>query len=158
MSLMHDVESWLRGSGIPYIAVDEAKKALFAGSKLRSFHFVAYCATGLNWLLCCGERTAENLQDMRQWRDIFGDGFKAVFAVKRKGGMQFRDLEGEPVDRFEILPRSAREEPREETPAIQERPSEPCEPTSPNSHPTAPTTGAPVGSGEVLGNVQATLF
>ncbi len=33
----------------------EAKKALFHGTKLKSFHFVVYSHSGDNWLLWCGQ-------------------------------------------------------------------------------------------------------
>ena len=74
------VELWLKREGIPYVNVDEAKKALFAGAKLRSFHFVAYRPQGPNWLIWTGTITPETRPDMLQWEQIFGDGFKAVLA------------------------------------------------------------------------------
>ena len=39
-------EAFLRDRGIPYVAVDEAKKALFANAKLKSFDFVVYSKNG----------------------------------------------------------------------------------------------------------------
>ncbi|MGH7178905.1 MAG: HYExAFE family protein, partial [Tepidisphaeraceae bacterium] len=39
-------EAFLRQRGIPYVAVDEAKKALFADAKLKSFDFVVYSKNG----------------------------------------------------------------------------------------------------------------
>jgi hypothetical protein len=98
MSLASDVESILRSTGTPYISVDEAKKALFAGQKLDSFHFVVYFPKGRNWLLQCGERRREKLAGMREWEGIFGDGFRGVFAVRRAGGIQFTDIDGKPID------------------------------------------------------------
>ena len=50
-------EAFLREKGIPYVAVDEAKKALFANAKLKSFDFVVYSKNGPN-LLDRRERTA----------------------------------------------------------------------------------------------------
>jgi len=44
-------EDYLRTAGVPYVAVDEAKKALFAGVRLKSFDFVVYSATGTNLLV-----------------------------------------------------------------------------------------------------------
>ena len=35
-------EDYLRRKGLPYIAVDEAKKALFAGAKLKARNSVVY--------------------------------------------------------------------------------------------------------------------
>ena len=44
-------EAFLRGRGIPYVAVDEAKRALFSNAKLKSFDFVVYSKAGRNLLL-----------------------------------------------------------------------------------------------------------
>src|SRR2546423_987338 len=44
-------EAFLRERGIPYVAVDEAKKALFANAKLKSFDFVVYSKNGPNLLV-----------------------------------------------------------------------------------------------------------
>lgn len=84
-------EDYLRRQGLPYIAVDEAKKALFAGAKLKSFDFVVYRPQGDNLLVdvkgrSCGKTgtlqnwaTREDIDDLRQWQDIFGTGFRAIF-------------------------------------------------------------------------------
>jgi hypothetical protein len=44
-------EDYLRTAGVPYVAVDEAKKAIFAGVQLKSFDFVVYSAAGPNLLV-----------------------------------------------------------------------------------------------------------
>ena len=44
-------EAFLRDRGIPYVAVDEAKKALFSTAKLKSFDFVVYSKNGPNLLI-----------------------------------------------------------------------------------------------------------
>ena len=83
-------EDYLRQKGLPYIAVDEAKRALFAGAKLKSFDFVVYRPEGKNLLVDVKGRklsspslqnwtTREDIDDLRQWQDIFGDGFTAMF-------------------------------------------------------------------------------
>jgi len=85
-------EDYLRRKGLPYIAVDEAKKALFAGAKLKSFDFVVYRPEGKNLLVDVKGRklvpgsaslqnwvTREDIDDLRQWQEIFGDGFSAMF-------------------------------------------------------------------------------
>ena len=38
-------EGYLRHRAIPYVAIDEAKRALFANAKLKSFDFVVYSKT-----------------------------------------------------------------------------------------------------------------
>lgn len=86
-------EAYLRHRGIPYVAVDEAKRALFATAKLKSFDFVVYSKTGPNMLIdvkgrSCRNRSArsgfetwsteQDVLDLQQWEQVFGDGFKAV--------------------------------------------------------------------------------
>jgi hypothetical protein len=41
-------EAYLRDKGIPCVVVDEAKRALFANAKLKSFDFVVYSKSGPN--------------------------------------------------------------------------------------------------------------
>jgi hypothetical protein len=86
-------EGYLRHRGIPYVAVDEAKRALFATAKLKSFDFVVYSKTGPNLLIdvkgrSCRDRAKrsgfetwsaeQDVTDLQQWEQVFGDGFKAV--------------------------------------------------------------------------------
>jgi len=95
------VELWLRHDGIPYVNVDDAKKALFAGAKLRSFHFVAYRPQGPHWLIWAATITPETRADMIQWEQIFGDGFKAVLARRSQTnplGFATKTLADEPIN------------------------------------------------------------
>ena len=93
------VERYLRDQGVPYINVDEAKKALFAGAKLRSFHFVVYRPDSLNWLLWAAQLRKESRQDLVEWQKIFGDGFVAVVAKQMKdASLKFRTVAGEVVE------------------------------------------------------------
>jgi hypothetical protein len=86
-------EAFLRDKGIPYVAVDEAKKALFANAKLKSFDFVVYSKNGPNLLVDVKGRSLRNrssrsgfetwaterdVDDLMQWEQVFGEGFKAV--------------------------------------------------------------------------------
>ena len=89
-------EAFLRGVRMPYVAVDESKKALFAGSKLKSFDFVVYSKNGPNLLVDVKGRkardggggaaplqvwaTRRDVDDLMEWERIFGDGFRAIFA------------------------------------------------------------------------------
>src|SRR5438874_9995220 len=88
-------EAFLRDRGIPYVAVDEAKKALFSNARLKSFDFVVYSKAGPNLLVDIKGRQARNrtgrggfqtwateqdVADLMQWEQVFGDGFKAVLA------------------------------------------------------------------------------
>lgn len=87
-------EAYLRDRGIPYVAVDEAKKALFANSKLKSFDFVVYNPKGSNLLVDVKGRqarsgssrqsfqtwtTERDVEDLMQWEQVFGNNFKALF-------------------------------------------------------------------------------
>ncbi len=90
-------EDYLRTAGVPYVAVDEAKKALFAGVRLKSFDFVVYSANGANLLVDvkgrrfpyerAGSRrwwenwtTREDLKSLAQWEEVFGSGFAGLLA------------------------------------------------------------------------------
>ena len=95
------VEDWLKREKLPYIRVDEAKRALFAGARLRSFHLVVYMAkTGPDWLLWTGPLNRECRKDMQQWESIFGDGFMAVIARPSRSlarGFSLQTLAGQTV-------------------------------------------------------------
>lgn len=90
-------EEYLRHRGLPYVAVNETKKALLAGAALKSFDFVVYHPAGKNMLvdvkgrLChpakSGSRVAslqnwvtrQDIDDLRLWQEIFGPDFEAIF-------------------------------------------------------------------------------
>ena len=88
-------EAFLRERKIPYVAVDEAKKALFSEAKLKSFDFVVYSKSGPNLLIDVKGRQAKessgrkgfeswtterDIEDLTQWQQVFGEGFTAVLA------------------------------------------------------------------------------
>ena len=88
-------EAFLRQRGVPYVAVDEAKKALFSTAKLKSFDIVVYSKNGPNLLIDVKGRTLRDraakrgfetwsterdVADLMQWEQVFGDGFKAVLS------------------------------------------------------------------------------
>ena len=93
-------EDYLRGRGLPYVAVDEAKKAIFGRIPLKSFDFVVYSEGGANLLVDVKGRkfpdaisgpkrgasrawenwvTREDMEGLAEWRRVFGEGFEAVF-------------------------------------------------------------------------------
>jgi hypothetical protein len=87
-------EAFLRDKRIPYVAVDEAKKALFANAKLKSFDFVVYPQNKPRLLIDVKGRSLRNrakrsgfetwateadVKDLLQWEQVFGEGFTAVF-------------------------------------------------------------------------------
>jgi len=101
-------EDYLQTNQIPYVAVDEAKRAAFRDAKLKSFDFIVYSATGNNWLVDIKGRrwaprkpgnrpawenwvTQADLDGLQQWQHVFGTGFAAllVFAYRL-------DANGEP--------------------------------------------------------------
>jgi len=108
-------EAYLRDRGIPYVAVDEAKKALFSNAKLKSFDFVVYSKNGPNLLIDVKGRqmtaaaakrsfqtwtTERDVEDLMQWEQVFGEGFKAVLTfiywiepplTPEAGMFEFRD-------------------------------------------------------------------
>jgi hypothetical protein len=87
-------EAFLRDRRIPYVAVDEAKKALFANAKLKSFDFVVYPQNKPRLLIDVKGRSLRNraqrsgfetwateadVKDLLQWEQVFGEGFTAIF-------------------------------------------------------------------------------
>jgi hypothetical protein len=88
-------EAFLREKGVPCVVVDEAKRALFAGAKLKSFDFVVYSQSGPNLLVDVKGRqlrnrstrtgfetwaTEQDISDLAQWEQVFGDGYKAILS------------------------------------------------------------------------------
>ena len=108
-------EAFLRERAIPYVAVDEAKKALFSSAKLKSFDFVVYSKNGRNLLVDVKGRqvrkrtgrsgfetwtTEQDVVDLMQWEQVFGEGFKAILTfvywidpplTPEAGMFEFRD-------------------------------------------------------------------
>jgi hypothetical protein len=85
-------EAFLRQKTVPYVAVDEAKRALFGRAKLKGFDFLVYSHNGPNLLVDVKGRqllggkslqtwtTERDVDDLEQWEQVFGDDFRAVFA------------------------------------------------------------------------------
>ncbi|MGB2823379.1 MAG: HYExAFE family protein [Phycisphaerae bacterium] len=111
-------EDYLRSKGLPYVAVDEAKRAIFAGASIKSFDFLVYSASGPNLLVdvkgrkfpdsTAGRRrepsrpwenwvTRQDIEGLREWEKVFGADFQAVlvFAYWLQGPPQrapFQDV------------------------------------------------------------------
>jgi hypothetical protein len=104
-------ENYLRAKGWPYVAVDEAKKAIFAGVSVKSFDFLVYSGSGPNLLVdvkgrkfpdgVVGRRrgadkayenwiTREDAHGLLEWEKVFGRDFAAflVFAYWLQGPPQ----------------------------------------------------------------------
>lgn len=92
-------EDYLRAKGWPYVAVDETKKAIFAGAKLKSFDFLVYSSGGPNLLVDVKGRkfpdgitglkrgasrawenwiTRDDVEGLGEWEKVFGKDFAAV--------------------------------------------------------------------------------
>jgi len=92
-------EDYLRAKEWPYVAVDEAKKAIFAGAGLKNFDFVVYATDGPNLLAdvkgrkfpdtsAPGRReggrawenwvTRQDVEGLAQWEQVFGADFTGV--------------------------------------------------------------------------------
>ena len=100
----------LRAAGVPYVEVDEAKRALFAQADLGAFDLVVYSALGPNWLLLCEPPTAANRPAMDQWNKVFGDGFRTAFTADAAGGGdQFVADDGTPLP-YPITTKAARQQ------------------------------------------------
>ncbi|RME40957.1 MAG: hypothetical protein D6788_02270 [Planctomycetota bacterium] len=90
-------EDFLRSQGWPYVPVDEKKKAIFAGSRIKSFDFLIYRPGGQPWLVDVKGRkfpyqgsggrrywenwvTREDLVGLAEWEDAFRGEFEPVLA------------------------------------------------------------------------------
>lgn len=90
---------YLQQRQVPYVSVDEARKAVFRDAKLKSFDFIVYSNRDVNWIVeVKGRRwaarkpgtrptwqnwvTQADLDGLEQWENVFGAGFSAalVFA------------------------------------------------------------------------------
>lgn len=108
-------EDYLRRKGWPYVAVDEAKKAAFAGASLKNFDFLVYSSAGANLLVDVKGRkfpdtsrpsakqpsrawenwiSQDDVEGLAQWEEVFGEGFRAtlVFAYWLQGPPQTSPL------------------------------------------------------------------
>ena len=87
-------EDFLGRRGIPFVAVDQAHKAAFAGVRLKSFDYIVYPAKGPALLADVKGRklggrtgrlpgqtwaTVEDIEGLGQWEAVFGQGYMGVF-------------------------------------------------------------------------------
>ena len=81
------LEEHLRDKGWPYVAVTEAKKAIFGGAGVKAFDFLVYSSTGPNLLALVVTRrpTAEQVQQMQEWEKVFGGDFRTAFTFQAGG-------------------------------------------------------------------------
>ena len=101
-------KDYLRAKGWPYVVVDDARKAIFAGASIKSFDFLVYSESGPNLLVDVKGRrfpdgvrgakrgrskawenwiTRQDVEGLSQWQKVFGPDFTAslVFAYLLEG-------------------------------------------------------------------------
>ncbi len=89
-------EEYLRGHGVPYVAVDEARRSLLAdGDSIKSLDFIVSPPGELSWLVDVKGRrfpsgddqkqywknwsTRDDLRSLAQWEALFGGTFCGLF-------------------------------------------------------------------------------
>jgi len=89
-------EEFLRCHGIPYVAVDEAKRSILAdGASIKSPAFIAPSPGPMTWLVDVKGRrfpsgdeqkqywknwsTQDDIKSLAQWESLFGQGFVGLF-------------------------------------------------------------------------------
>lgn len=78
------VEKALRDLGVPYVCVDDAKKAIFAGAHIDNFDLLIYRPAGAHLLAAVlppsqFRSTPKQEESLRQWQRTFGAGFVGAF-------------------------------------------------------------------------------
>src|SRR5262245_65310849 len=88
-------EDFVRARQVPYVAVDEARRAAFRDAQLKSFDFIVYSQRETNWLADVKGRrwaqrgrasrpawenwvTQNDLDGLTQWQQVFGGGFRSI--------------------------------------------------------------------------------
>jgi hypothetical protein len=88
-------EAFLRSRGVPYVAVDEAKRSLLSsGTSIKSLDFIV-SAGEISWLVDVKGRrfpsgdqqrqywknwsTADDLRSLAEWERLFGENFRGLF-------------------------------------------------------------------------------
>ncbi|MCO6438848.1 MAG: HYExAFE family protein [Phycisphaerae bacterium] len=88
-------EDFIRSRGWPYVPVDEQRRAIFGGARIKSFDFIVYRPGESAWIVDSKGRkmetepgrrsshrqnwvTREDLEDLRRWHGVFGERFEPV--------------------------------------------------------------------------------
>ncbi len=89
-------EEYLRSRGVPYVAVDEARRSLMSdGASIKSLDFIVSSSGPTAWLVDVKGRlfpsgdeqkhywknwsTQDDLRSLARWEQLFGDSFRALF-------------------------------------------------------------------------------
>lgn len=100
-------EDFLQSRGVSYVPVDETRRTVFAGSKIKSFDLLVYPGEDVQWIVDVKGRnfpyldknghgtgrywenwvTQADLDGLADWQNVFGDEFEArfVFAYHLQG-------------------------------------------------------------------------
>ena len=106
-------ETLRKNRSINYVAIDQDKKAIFAGAKIKSFDFLAYPSQGPSLLIDVkGRKLAtariqkyqlgqnwvgiEDVNSLRQWEQVFGPEYTALFVFSYWIYDAPHDLSGDP--------------------------------------------------------------
>ena len=94
-------EAWIRAKGLPFVAIDEAKRAVFMPAPAMLFDFLVYSSGGPNLLVLLDSAPAdEDCRTMAEWEAVFGQDFRAVFAWEKNDewvGIALCDWRGNPA-------------------------------------------------------------
>jgi hypothetical protein len=89
-------EAYLRQRGVPYVAVDEARRSVLAdGQSIKSLDFIVSSPGEITWLVDVKGRRfpsgdeqkqywknwspRDDLRSLAQWEELFGESFRALF-------------------------------------------------------------------------------
>ncbi|MGA2258711.1 MAG: HYExAFE family protein [Thermoguttaceae bacterium] len=89
-------EEYLRSRGVPYVAVDEAKRSVLSdGASIKSLDFIVSSPGPISWLVDVKGRkfpsgdiqkqfwknwsTRDDLVSLARWERLFGQGFRGLF-------------------------------------------------------------------------------
>ena len=90
-------EDYLRSRGVPYVPVDETRRTIFAGARVKSFDFLVYVPGQRHWIVDVKGRKfpytdrkgrrrywenwvlQADLESLGEWQRVFGDEFEALF-------------------------------------------------------------------------------
>ena len=87
------LEAWLRRYRVPYVAIDERRRALYpAAASLKSLDFIVSSTCGSRWLIDVKGRrfpagkqyfrnwsTEDDVRSLSRWEHLFGRGFSSLF-------------------------------------------------------------------------------
>jgi hypothetical protein len=88
---------YLRRRSIPFVPVDESRRSVFAGERIKSFDLILHAPGERRWIVDVKGRqfpyvaedggrrywenwvTREDIDGLREWETVFGDGFEGCF-------------------------------------------------------------------------------